>query len=377
MAETSRNKAVEHRIENQAAGFSAFKYRVLVADDMATMHQLVKSILPRDQYEIIEAKDGEEALAILNAQHFDVVLLDIMMPKKDGYEVLQQARGIFPLLPIIMVTTLDEIENLQKAFALGATDYITKPFISQELLARVGAHAKHKRAVDSLDDVTSILFALARLVEARDGDTGKHCDRLGHYAIVFGKKLGLGYDEVRTLCNGAILHDIGKLAIPDNILLKPGKLEKSEWQVMQQHPVIGFQLCRPLKTLEGTIDIIQSHHEKWNGTGYPQKLKGEDIPYLARVFQIIDIYDALMSKRPYKEAFSRQESMRIMKEETAKGELDPELAKQFFDILEHQPEVLENVSAAFDGGAHIFDQMRDDGVMSWIKSARDKVGQKG
>lgn len=186
--------------------------------------------------------------------------------------------------------------------------------------------------------------------------------------MMFGKHLGLSYEEIEALRRGGVLHDIGKLGIPDAILLKKGKLTPEEWEVMKKHTIIGSALCRPLKTMRGTIDIVQRHHERWNGSGYPDGLKGEGIPLLARVFQILDIYDALSSERPYKPAFPEDKVIRIMEEETSKGYWDPDLMTRFFELLKNEPSQLRNQSAlGKDKSAQILDEIVKSGVMNWYR----------
>lgn len=317
--------------------------RVLAVDDMLTNLKLLGYALRPPEYQIVEARSGLQALEILRHEVFDVVLLDVLMPGMDGFETCRRIReemGL-KLLPIIMVTSMGSPDDVVRGMEGGADDYITKPFNNVELVARVNAAIERKRLTDRLDDAETVLFSLARMVEARDRDTSDHCDRLSHIAVVFGKKLGLELDDLEALRRGGVLHDIGKLGIPDEILLKKGKLDADEWQVMKQHATIGAALCSPLKTMKRTADIAQHHHEKWNGTGYPDGLKGEAIPLVARVFQIVDVYDALSSARPYKPALPREEVIRILEQETADGYWDPNLMPVFLKILRESPEILE------------------------------------
>jgi len=316
--------------------------KILVVDDMTTNRGLVKAVLRPPEFDIYEAASGEEALDIIAEREFDAILLDIIMPGLDGLEVCRRIRtdlGL-SLLPVIMVTSMGSPDDIVQGMEVGATDYVTKPFHSAELLARMRSAVEHKRLTDRLDDTESVLFALARLVEAKDGSTGDHCDRLQHLAMVFGNALGLPYEDLEALRRGGVLHDIGKVAIPDAVLLKRGPLSDEEWVVMKQHPMIGTHLCSPLNTMKRTVDIVRCHHEKWNGNGYPAGLAGEDIPLLARVFQIVDCFDALSSERPYKKAFELPKVISILEEETAKGFWDPELMPIFLDIVRNRPEAL-------------------------------------
>lgn len=344
--------------------------RVLVVDDMATNRGLLRQVLSPNQYEVSEATGGEEALSLVRTEAYDVVLLDVMMPGMDGFEVCKRIRQDpdLTLLPVILLTALGSPDDVAQGMEVGATDYVSKPFNAVELLARINAAVERKRLIDRLDNTEAVLFSLARMVEARDEDTGDHCDRLSHMGVVFGRELGLAYEEIDALRRGGVLHDIGKLGIPDAVLLKKGKLDADEWRVMKQHTTIGAALCAPLKSMRKTVDIVHCHHERWNGSGYPQGLKGEDIPFLARVFQIVDVFDALSSERPYKPAFPRDKVLSIMEEETAKGYWDPDLVQRFFALVTNKPESLvRDRNAERDRSALIMDEIMDSGVLEWYR----------
>lgn len=341
--------------------------RILVVDDMATNRALIRAVLGSQEFEVLEADCGEAALTRIAALRPDVVLLDVMMPDLDGIEVCRRLREQeeFRLLPIIMLTSLGSPDDVVHGMEVGASDYITKPFNAVELTARVRAAVDKKRLTDRLDDTESVLFALARVVEAKDGTTGDHCDRLSHLSVVLGEALDLPYDDLEALRRGGILHDIGKVAIPDAVLLKKGKLDEAEWAVMRSHPTTGAYLCSALRTMRHTVDIIRYHHEKWNGSGYPSGLAGSDIPLLARIFQVVDVYDALSSERPYKPALPRDEVIRILREETARGFWDPEIIGVFLDILENTPGRLDIPANAVRGrDADLFHNISGD-AMEW------------
>lgn len=345
-------------------------YRVLAVDDMLTNRELVLHALKSSEFEVQLAASGDEALEILASRPVDVVLLDIMMPGMDGFEVCKSIRENPDLrfLPVIMVTSLGHPDDLVHGMEVGADDYVAKPFNAIELIARVRSAAERKRVTDHLDDTESVLFSLARMVEARDEDTGDHCDRLSHMSVVFGQALGLPYEDLVALRRGGVLHDIGKLGIPDSILLKKGPLDEPEWAVMRQHPAIGAALCSPLRTMRKTVDIIQYHHERWDGSGYPHGLRGSEIPLLARVFQIVDIYDALVSARPYKVAFSPEKAVEIMEAETAKGWRDPDLMKVFLDIVcSRGHELSKTQSGMQDKSAEFLRKIIGLGAHGWYK----------
>ncbi len=342
--------------------------RVLAVDDMATNRKLLGYVLRLPEYQITEASSGLQALEILRRESFDLVLLDVLMPGIDGFETCRRIRNELglTLLPVIMVTSMGTPDDVVKGMDVGATDYVTKPFNSIELTARVRGAIERKHLTDRLDDAETVLLSLGRMVEARDHDTGDHCDRLSHTGVLFGKELGLNHDYLGALRRGGVLHDIGKLGIPDNVLLKKGKLDADEWQIMKQHTVIGAALCSPLRTMQLTAEIARYHHEKWNGTGYPDGLKGEEIPLIARVFQIVDIFDALSSERPYKPAFPREKVIQIMEEETAAGFWDPHLMPVFLKIVRERPDVLQRPDEmSRDRSVGVLEDIQRSGVMEW------------
>jgi len=355
-------------------------YRVLVVDDMETNRQLIINSLQPSRYVVAEAIDGKGALDMLACQQFDVVVLDVMLPDMDGFEICRTIRcnPDWHLLPVIMLTVLDSPDSLVRGMEAGATDYISKSFNSVELTAKVAAAAEKKRTTDRLDDTESVLFALARMVEAKDETTGNHCDRLSYMAMVFGQELGLDYDDLDALRRGGILHDIGKLGIPDSILFKQGTLNADEWRLMRQHSEIGASLCSPLRTMRKTRDIVRHHHERWDGSGYPYGLKGEEIPFLARIFQIVDVYDALASERPYKTAWPPQKVIAVMEEETGKGLWDPELMARFMDIVRSRPELfIKPEEVETDRSARIFEEIVGSGALEWCRTLSGKKSTSG
>lgn len=339
---------------------AAAPFRVLIVDDEPAQRALEREILEPPRYQTVEACDGMEALALISQHDFDAVVLDKRMPGMDGEEVIRRVREDLgeAMLPIIMVTGSSTSEILPSGLRAGATDFIRKPYNAEEFTARVDAAINRKRLTDQLESAEAVLFALARMVEAKDGATGDHCTRLAHLAVRFGRELGLDSDQLLALRRGGVLHDIGKLGIPDRILLKPGALDEDEWAVMRTHTVIGERLCGALKSFRLTVQIIRSHHERWDGSGYPDALAGNDIPLLARVFQICDIFDALSHPRPYKPGMPRAEVVRIMREETARGWRDPELMRIFIDMLERDPTCCDMLGAEDDLGQTLFEDIR-------------------
>ncbi|MGZ5076842.1 MAG: response regulator [Methylobacter sp.] len=351
------------------AMIAGYPYRVLIVDDDSVHRALEREILEPPKYAVTEASSGAEALQLLSKQSFDVVLLDKRMPGMDGNEVCRRIRNELELklLPVIMVTGNSGSDDLSRSLHdAKANDFIGKPYLPEELIARLDSAVNHKRLTDQLDSVESMLFALARMVEAKDKNTGDHCSRLAHIGVVLGQALNLEPQYLIALRRGGVMHDIGKLGIPDSILLKPGKLTDDEWLVMRKHPEIGARLVKGLKSMRLTLPIIRHHHERWDGGGYPDGLAGTDIPLLARVFQLVDIYDALVNERPYKSAMPVEQVVRILQEEADKGWRDPELTAVFIDIIRHRPESLELPHATGDDlGSGLFADIARTGVLNW------------
>ncbi len=314
--------------------------KVLVVDDEPTNLLVIEKMLSPHGCIVKKAASGQQALDMVWNELPDVILLDVMMPGMNGFDVCRKLKGgeNTRLVPIIIVTALQEKEDRIKGIEAGCDDFLSKPIDRLELLARVHALAKVKRLNDDLDHAESVVLSLARAVEAKDTTTGDHCDRLIRLSSAFGKFINLDQKQINTLERASILHDVGKIGVPDSILLKPGKLTEDEWEIMRQHPIFGEEICHPLKSLCDVCPIIRHHHEKWNGTGYPDGLVGESIPYLARVFQVMDAFDAMISERPYKGAFSLEQTIKTLREEAERGFWDPTIIEQFFKFLEQHPD---------------------------------------
>ena len=356
-------------------GLNAAPFKVLIVDDEADQRALGRAILQAPRYEVVEAATGAAALAAVRSDSFDAVVLDRRLPDIEGDEVCRQIREDLGelMLPIIMVTGAGGDNALSSGLRAGATDFLRKPYSAQEFMSRIDAAVNRKRLTDQLESAESVLFALARMVEAKDGNTGDHCSRVAHYAVRFGQALGLNGDQLLALRRGGVLHDIGKLGIPEQILLKPGSFSPEEWEIMKTHTVIGERLCSELKSFRLTVQIIRSHHERWDGSGYPDGLAGEDIPLLARVFQICDIYDALSYARPYKPALAPAMVLDILREETARGWRDPMLMNVFFDLLENEPDALKiDTHGAEDLGRALF-----EGIQQTRNALDPAVGNAG
>lgn len=312
--------------------------RILVVDDNEDNTFLMRELLGSEGYSVVSAANAHEANSIMQSDPPDLVLLDVVMPGKSGYELCKEwkADPDTRLIPVIMITGLSDREDKIRGIEVGADDFLNKPIFPEELFARVRSLIRLKDFTDELDNAEAVLCSLGRSVESRDPYTEGHCERLARYAGDLGVHLGLDEDEVIALKRGGYLHDLGKVAIPDAILKKHGSLTPEEWTLMRQHPEIGENICRPLRSLRLVLPIIRHHHEHWNGTGYPDGLAGHEIPLLARILQVVDVYDALRTERPYKPSLSHDESYRAMTEEARSGLWDPELTEEFFSMLEQR-----------------------------------------
>src|ERR1700757_1015941 len=309
--------------------------RVLVVDDNPDMVELMRELLASRGYDVVAVPDADEAEIEVRRHLPDLILSDVIMPGRSGYELCQQLKEDpdTRLIPFLLITGLSDREDKVKGIEAGADDFLNKPIFPSELFARVKSLLKLKEFTDELETAESVLCTLGRSVEARDPYTEGHCERLAKRAASLGRHLGLAEDSIIALRRGGYLHDLGKIAVPDEILKKGSNLTADEWKEMKQHPLTGEIICKPLKSLRLVLPIIRFHHEHSDGSGYPDGLRHDQIPLLPRILQVVDVYDALRTARPYKPALSHEQAARTMRTEADNGLWDRDLVGQFFSML--------------------------------------------
>jgi putative two-component system response regulator len=304
---------------------------ILVADDDELNRELLTEILLGEGYSVVCAANGDQALDAIDRSLADLALLDVMMPGMTGFEVCStvKSRPETRFIPVVLVTGLSHVDERIQGITCGADDFLSKPVNKQELLARTRSLLRLKEFTDELDNAETVLFSLALSIEAKDPYTRGHCDRLSEYSDAMAVRLGLPQDQRVALRRAGVVHDIGKIGVPEHVLLKKGPLTAEEWAIMKQHPVVGERICSPLKSFRLVLPIIRHHHEKLDGSGYPDGLKGDDIPLTARILQITDVFDALTTDRPYRAALSAEVALQMMREEARRGWWDVSLLEEF------------------------------------------------
>jgi cyclic di-GMP phosphodiesterase len=317
------------------------KQSILVVEDNVVNAALLRELLASHGYPAVAVHNAAEAEAEIRREAPDLILLDVIMPGKTGYELCREikADSRTRLIPVVMITGLSAQEDRVKGIEAGADDFLTKPISSEELFARVSSLLKLKEFTDELETADSVLCTLGLSVEARDPYTEGHCERLARYAEDLGRFLRLDEESIVALGRGGYLHDLGKIAVPDEILKKGSDLTPAEWEIMKRHPVTGEAICRPLKSLRLVLPIIRHHHEHSDGSGYPDGLREGEIPLLPRILQVVDIYDALRTARPYKPALGHDQAVTTMRAEAQAGLWDRELVAEFFRMLDKRRQV--------------------------------------
>jgi len=320
--------------------------KILIVDDESGARAALEFLLRREGFEVRDAADGASAIQECATFRPDLILLDIMMPGMDGFEVCRHIKATpeTRLTPVVLITGLTTTEDRIMGINSGADDFLSKPIDLNELLARTRSLLRLKQYTDELENAEAVLFSLAHSIEARDPYTHGHCERLAEMSARMGERLGVPEEQIKALRRAGVVHDIGKVAVPDSILLKPGPLTADETKVMQKHPVVGERICAPLKTFRLVLPIIRHHHEKHNGTGYPDGLAGDEIPLTARILQLSDVYDALTTDRPYKVAFTPEVALDLMGEEAERGWWDRGLFEAFREMIRlHHKELAPDV----------------------------------
>jgi putative two-component system response regulator len=325
------------------------KPKILIVDDDSISRMTVGALLTSEPYELYFASNGFDGIATATTLRPDLILLDVMMPHMDGFEVCKRIRALPDIaeVPILLITSLDDQSSRIAGLQAGADDFITKPYNSVELFARLQTILRlnrYRRIVEQQQDVENLhnelLIAYDKTIEGwshaldlRDNEIEGHTNRVTEIALRFARKIGFGEEELAHVRRGGLLHDVGKLGIPDAILHKPDKLTDEEWRIMRMHPVYAHRWLSPIEFLRPALDIPYCHHEKWNGTGYPRGLKEEEIPIVARLFAFADVWDALCSDRPYRKALPKADALGYIRTQ-AGFHFDPELAKTFIELVQ-------------------------------------------
>ncbi len=315
--------------------------RIMIVDDDPRNLKLLEALLIPLNFTAIKVDNGEECLHLLNKVEVDLVLLDVMMPGMDGFEVCRRVKEdeATRMIPVILLTALDDMQSKVKGIEAGADDFITKPPNKMELLARTRSLIKLKKLNSNLTSIENVLFSLANSVEAKDVYTQGHIDRVSTMAVALGKKMGLSVEEIEALRFGGALHDIGKLGVPGKILNKPGPLDSEEWDLMKRHSEIGYKICLPLQKILGqALEVIRHHHEKLDGSGYPDRLKDDEISMVARIMAVADIYDALITDRPYRKGIPKKKVLEILRQEVLEGKLDQEVVENLIEMTIQEEE---------------------------------------
>src|SRR5277367_800713 len=312
--------------------------RILVVDDQPSIAGLMSQLLSTRGYEVITASSAEQAEVEVRRQLPDLILSDVMMPGKSGYEFCRGLKDnpATRLIPFVLITGLSDSGDKVRGIDAGADDFLNKPVLAEELIARVRSLLRLKDFTDELETADSVLCTLGLIVEGRDPYTEGHCERLALHAPELGRQLGLDEDSIVALKRGGYLHDLGKIAVPDEILKKGTNLAPEDGVIMKMHPITGENICRPLRSRRLVLPIIRHHHEHSDGSGYPDGLLAPDIPVLPRILQVVDVYDALRTARSYKQPLTHDQAAQTMREEARRGLWDAELVAEYFSMLEQK-----------------------------------------
>jgi putative two-component system response regulator len=315
--------------------------RILVVDDQPSIAGLMSQLLTIRGYDVVTADNAEQAEVEVRRQLPDLILSDVMMPGKSGYEFCRSMKEspATRLIPFVLITGLSDSSDKVRGIEAGADDFLNKPVLAEELVARVKSLLRLKEFTDELETADSVLCTLGLIVEGRDPYTEGHCERLSARAADLGRHLGMDEDSIIALKRGGYLHDLGKIAVPDEILKKGSDLSPAEWDIMKLHPITGENICKPLRSLRLVLPIIRHHHEHSDGSGYPDGLTASEIPALPRVLQVVDVYDALRTARSYKPPLTHEQAAQTVREEARRGLWDAELVAEYFSMLEQRRQV--------------------------------------
>ena len=308
--------------------------KVLVVDDYEPNLRGLGLLLERADYSVLTATNGRDALDLVKCERPDLILLDVLMPGISGLDVCAELKRNpeTRFTPVVMISGAQERQTRLAGLEAGADDFLNKPIDPEELQTRVRSLMRLKRLTDDLESAESLFLTLGRIIEARDPCTEGHCDRLTDYATTLGRHLGLDQSDLDALHRGAFLHDVGKIAIPDRVLLKKGKLTRKEYDLMKRHPAIGDELCRTVRSFDAVRPIVRHHHERLDGRGYPDGLSGDRIPLLAQIVSIVDVFDALTSDRPYRKALPTATAYQMMRDDARGGWCRPDLLSSFIEL---------------------------------------------
>lgn len=315
------------------------KPSVMVVDDLQPNLELMEAIFQRAGLQVYSALNAEAALSIYKSEHIDISVLDVMMPGINGFELCRRLKNFTEteFHPVVLITALNDKKNRISGLEAGADDFITKPFDTQELLAKIRSLLRLKELHEQLDHSENIIFSLVLTLEARDHYTKGHSTRVGDLATEFGAFLGFSSRDQGVLKKAGVLHDIGKMLLSEEIIKKPSSLTSKEAEEIRRHPTLGEEICKPLKSLREILPGIRHHHERWDGSGFPDNLHGSAIPLMARILSILDAFDAMVSIRPYRGSKSWADVISIMEQEKLSGQWDPELTGMFIHMMRLMP----------------------------------------
>ena len=310
--------------------------RILVLDDLPSNLRLISRWLRADGFEVRTGDNPQNAVQAVLTQQPDAVLMDVRMPRHDGFTVCRELKRdrLTRLIPVVLMTAANDPADRLEAIEAGADDFVTKPLHREEVSARLRSLVRVKRFTDELDRAEDVIVSLALTIEARDAYTEGHCQRLATAAVILGRALGLSHEDVAALRRGGFMHDLGKIAVPDAILLKPGALTALEYETMKQHAIVGDRLCGELRSLHQVRGIVRHHHERLDGSGYPDGLRGNQIPILAQIVGLVDVYDALTTDRPYRQALEPAIACAHLRSEVASGWRRHDLVDTFVSLVE-------------------------------------------